>query len=96
MLVPHRERASALPAAPERLVELNDAQQLVQLDLPEVQLGLKQIPVGIQGVELGVDAPPGIACTSTFPPLKHRYRATLAFLWFPALLGERSLHWLLR
>ena len=56
MLVPHREPVLALPAAAERLVELNDAEQLVQLDLTEVQFGLKQIPVGIQGVELGVDA----------------------------------------
>src|SRR6266404_5371968 len=47
---------SALPAAPERLIELNDAQQLVQPDLPQVQLGLLQIPVRVESVELGVDA----------------------------------------
>jgi hypothetical protein len=41
---------SALPATPERLIELNDAQQLVQPDLPEVQPGLQQIPVRIESV----------------------------------------------
>src|ERR1700686_4500739 len=47
---------SALPAAPERLVELNNAQQLVQPDLPEVQPGLQQGPVRIESIELGVHA----------------------------------------
>src|SRR5580704_19197802 len=47
---------STLPAAPERLIELNDAQQLVQPDLPEVQLGLQQVPVRVESVELSVDA----------------------------------------
>src|SRR5579859_7866508 len=47
---------SDLPAAPERLVELNDAQQLVQPDLPKVQLGLQQVPVRIESIELGVHA----------------------------------------
>src|SRR5579862_6072544 len=47
---------SALPAASERLVELNDAEQLVQPDLPEVQLGLQQVPVRIKSIELGVHA----------------------------------------
>ena len=45
-----------MPATPERLIELNDAQQLVQLDLPQVQLGLQQVPVRVESVELGVDA----------------------------------------
>src|SRR5580704_18916541 len=47
---------STLPAAPERLIELNDAQQLVQPDLPQVQLGLQQVTVRVESVELGVDA----------------------------------------
>src|SRR5580658_8629598 len=46
---------STLPAAPERLIELNDAQQLVQPDLPEIQLGLQQVPVRIESIELSVD-----------------------------------------
>jgi hypothetical protein len=40
VLAADRERALALPPAPERLVELNDTQQLIQLDLPQVKLGL--------------------------------------------------------
>src|SRR5258708_39242043 len=47
---------STLPAAPERLIEMNDAQQLVQPDLPEVQLGLQQVPIRIESIELGVHA----------------------------------------
>src|SRR5580693_6338670 len=47
---------STLPASPERLIELNDAQQLVQPDLPQVQLGLQQVPVRIESIELSVDA----------------------------------------
>src|SRR5580698_2479846 len=50
------QKGSTLPAAPERLVELNDAQQLVQPDLPEVQFGLQQVPVSVESIELGVDA----------------------------------------
>src|ERR1700749_2764911 len=52
----HSQGGSTLPAAPERLIELNDAQQLVQPDLPEVQLGLQEVPVSVESVELGVDA----------------------------------------
>jgi hypothetical protein len=40
VLAADREQALALPPAPERLVEFNDAQQLIQLDLPQVKLGL--------------------------------------------------------
>src|SRR4029077_6764205 len=55
VLVSDCERRSTLPPTPERLIELNDAQQLVQLDLPEVQLGLQQIPVRVESVQLRVD-----------------------------------------
>src|ERR1700722_18200553 len=50
------QTGSALPPAAKRLKELNDADQLIQPDLPEVQPGLKQIPVRIQGVQLGIHA----------------------------------------
>src|SRR5580704_1987347 len=82
---------STLPAAPKRLVELNDAQQLVQLDLPEVQLGLKQIPVGIKGVELGVDTSLVPHIGQLFPLLKHRDERLLLFSGFPqSLVGDQG------
>ena len=101
---PGRERASALPPSPERLVELNDAQQLVQLDLPQVELGLKQIPVSIQGVELGIDAPLISHVGQPFPLPKDRNKSLLLYPGVPHSLvsdqcignfGERSLNDLL-
>src|SRR5580704_17163221 len=95
---------STLPAAPERLVELNHAEQLVQPGLPEVQLGLKQIPVGIKGVELGVDTALVPHIGQPFPLLKDRNKR---FLFHPGFshsqvsdqcigyFGERGLNSLL-
>src|SRR5579863_2797604 len=77
------ERGSTLPAAAERFVELNDAQQFVQLDLPEVQLCLQQIPVGVECIELGVDASLISHVRQSFPLLKD---ANKSLLLHPGLL----------
>jgi len=45
-------KGSAPPAAAKSLVKPNDAEQLVQLDQPEIQLRLKQIAVGVKGIKL--------------------------------------------
>ena len=43
-----------LPATAERPVQLDYAQQFVQLDLPEVQFRPQQFAIGIERIELGI------------------------------------------
>src|SRR5690242_5333715 len=51
-----RHAAPSLPTSAERLVKLDDAQQLAVADLRQRQLRLKQIAIGVKGVELRIHA----------------------------------------
>src|SRR5579862_7444327 len=81
---------SALPAASERLVELNDAEQFVKPDLAQVQFRLKQIAVRIKRVELRVDTALVSHVRQAFALLQNRNEALLFYPGFvqPLMCNE--------
>jgi hypothetical protein len=97
-------KRSTPPAATKGFVKLDDAEQLVQLNLAKIQFCLKQVPIRIQSVELGVDAPLVSHVGQPFPLLKDSNKRLLLYPGFPRSLvrdqcvgnfSERSLNSLL-
>src|SRR5260370_33304351 len=72
----------SLPAAAQRLIELDHADQFVQPDLRESELRLEQVAIRVEGIQLSVNA---AAITNIGQPRSVLKRSHQRFLLHAAL-----------